>query len=251
MKNYDIILVGNYGYKDFLENAVLNINSLNINKNIFIYCLDEQLYQFFENKNYKINLVKNYTGTDVQFNTYNTKEFKIITNRKFDSIIKHLQNYSDTNVLYLDGDVVLFKEPDNLNDNYDIVFSADADGYFWVCTGYMHIQNNERSQKLLQMVLNSKTNDNDQEILNDILDRRWRVPKEHVNADIRNYCKTNDIKLEMFNMKECYNGWYLQHKREEVEQNIAKNTVVSIHANCITGKEPKINLLKSFNKWYL
>lgn len=252
MLNYDYIIVGNSGYRHFVENCIINIKKINhSNRNIFVYCFDDNIFNYIESKNYNVNLVKYYSNFDSNFNEYNSKNFKIITNAKFRCIKKHLEEHFNSNILYVDGDVAIIKEPNNISDEYDIIFSADADGYFWACTGYMYVKNNQKSKELLQKVIESKSKDNDQEILNDILDIRWRDPSLHKNADIRIYGKNNGIKLEIFNMKECYNGWYLQHRREEVEENIKNNKVISIHGNCVVGKKEKINLLKSYNKWYV
>ena len=137
----------------------------------------------------------------------------------------------------------------------DIIFAVDCPKhpYLWVCTGFFYLKNNNKVINLIDKTIKKQLESNlvEQEAINDIMDISWRDITDKTEfsfGDIRNY-KEDGIDLDIFPLDQVFCGWTLKHMPDIFQNSINKNIIKVLHANHTTGKENKINLLKSVGAW--
>lgn len=247
--------MANYGYIEFLKNAINNyINIIQDDQSLFIiYCLDvityNQINQYIKNQTIKNDsLIIKIRDLDIpQATSFNSSDFFTITSVKFKIILESLMHYQI--IHFFDPDVYFFSNPrdiicQNIYKN-DFVFQQDSprshghDIYSnYVCTGNFTIKSNDRSKRLLQRLIELSEiahNQNDQEILYNHLNSHGNNIKEYSKAHL-----------------EVYDPVLFQNGLDAFQFNFHKNdTKICIHANHMIGKHLKKSALQSINAWTL
>jgi hypothetical protein len=246
-----LITYSNYGYKDFANNLLINLSKKLKNHSVHFYCLDENIYNYLNNKNYddlKVTFEKFFKPVSSSFETYNSKNYITLTQTKIDVIRDSLKKYEF--VHFIDCDVVCINEPPEdfykEYEEYDIVFQFDsgpAPTLFggWTCTGNTSFKKSHGTNTMLNRIEQyqkspAHRNKNDQECLFQFFnDLNWA-------DDIR---KDTDCKNYVYPIEKYTNGYMINNNIIDV-----KNTYF-FHANHVSGSSEKINLLKKVKEWYI
>jgi len=237
-----LITYANFGYIDFAQILVKNIKTLKYHK-LHFYCLDQQIYEELtktpdENITFELFDV----NVSMQFESYNTQNYKSLTHQKVVVLEKALAKYGF--IHFIDCDVVVLKEPsveywDKYN--YDIVFQYDCGFhskdsphlplfYRWTCTGNMTLRNTPATQLLLSKIKSFQQKypeKNDQDCLDEFF-------KQTSGDDIRNCTLAN---LYVYPYEEFTNGYWLSRQIGDLTRTLF------FHANHVEGKDVKLNLL--------
>jgi hypothetical protein len=162
-ENFNILIITNKGFLNFTYNFLKNVENLGLKYNIIIACLDEECYKELG----KINLSSNFTLAPYfedklkDFKTCGTLDYKKLVFKKLDIYYDILDKYLDKDIIYIDLDIYLFKDPiphllnyTKNKINYDIYFQCDEVVKVCVsckpCSGFMYIRNNESTRKLFK-----------------------------------------------------------------------------------------------------
>lgn len=225
--------VTNFGYKILTENFIISLLNLNFKFKLLLYCLDEECYKYFIEKNF-INIeVILYDCKLSNLSTFEDKNWNNITMKKI-NIAETLMNQYKY-VLHSDGDIV-FINPyfmvdtylEIKNNNVDIVAQPRHPSSN-ICAGYYIINSSSKTLKLysISMLLERKANE----------DRDDEIYLEKLIAEKKLSLKVLD--------KEYYpNG------------NIAKYRGLQkipymIHFNWVIGINNKLEFIKNFKLWYI
>lgn len=250
-----IITYSNYGYLDFAINLIRNLDNKIKNHKVHFYCLDEEIYNYLMNMHinnlnisfelYKCNVSKN-------FENYGSQSYNTITHTKISILRDALKKFNF--IHFIDCDVVCIKEPSaehyNKYREYDIVFQHDAGMYsrdklhaptlnhIWTCTGNVSMRNTQGTEYILNKIESYQhmyPNKNDQECL-------YQYFQDIHIIDITTFTHS---KLYTYNIDEYTNGYWLNNNIGTLE-----NTYF-FHANHVSGKNEKINLLKKAKHYYI
>ena len=231
--NFIAVSFTSSGYIDITYNLILSIKKNNVPINLKLYCLDIESFNFFQEINQETIFIDNEKSFSSSLMKQSDSNFGELMLKKFYIIHKNLQQ--DSNVLYIDGDIVLKKDFTNyfhsLLTKNDIVFQNDKrpskPNQINVCAGFMLIKSNKKMIKFfdpnkipIEKIVNYKTHD--QTFLN------------------KNLAK---FKYEILPMKHFPNGPYFYQNYNKIDPFI-------IHFNYILG-EDKISRMKELNEWYL
>jgi hypothetical protein len=250
-----IISYSNFGYLDFAKNLIINLSKTIKNHKIHFYCLDIETYISLlslkiSQIDIKYELLEQ--NTSKNFEKYGTTNYNKITHTKVDILKKALEQYNF--IHFIDSDVVCINEPlynhyDKYKD-YDIMFQYDAGfhsvdrphastiHHIWACTGNITLKNTKGTKYILDKIVEYQIkyqNKNDQECL-------YEYFKDCNIADIRDY---TSARLISYNVDEYTNGFWLNNNIGTL------NNTYFFHANHVSGKNAKINLLKKAQRWYL
>lgn len=138
----------NKGYIPYLANLVESLKRIELSWNLVVFCLDQETTDFcrensIEHINYFFNVQK-------EFARFNENSFTDIAFKKFDCIRDYLENNKDiTNLVYIDGDIVVFRDflPYLKQFDFDLLFQCDestlqcTDNCRNMCSGFMVIKN--------------------------------------------------------------------------------------------------------------
>jgi hypothetical protein len=241
-----LITYSNYGYIEFAKNLILNLANVLKKHKLHFYCLDEATYHELSAKPYNFLTVELFKqNVSSNFENYNTENYVKLTHTKTNVLKNALEKYSF--IHFIDCDVVCLKEPTEEHYNkyfvYDIVFQYDW--YFknnvpldlfgiWQCTGNMSLRKRYGTTNLIHRLEHEQRiskNHNDQVCLMNLFkkERIW---------DIRS---SRFVNLMTYPPEEYANGSW----KGDTSQ------IYFFHANHVAGKQPKIDLLKGLNQWYL
>jgi len=243
-----LITYSNYGYIDFAKNLILNLANVLKHHKLHFYCLDKQTYDELSKYTYDFLTVELFEqDVSSEFESYNTSEYKKLTHTKTSVLRAAFVHYPF--IHFIDCDVVCLKEPSA--DHYipyrhfDIVFQSDfklknnksacKNCFLFTnqqCTGNMSMRRTERTMTLIVLLEEKQAirpNSHDQECLHKIFE-------QHRAFDIRGF---RHAKLSVYPLHEYTNGSW---------KGSFDNTYF-FHANYVTGKERKIELLKNVNMW--
>jgi len=241
-----LITYSNLGYIEFAKNLILSLANILKNHKLHFYCLDEATYHELSLKPYDFLTIELFDqDVSLDFESYNTENYVKLTHTKTNVLKNALNKYPF--IHFIDCDVVCLKEPTEEHyapyAHYDIVFQYDWNfennvplNFFgtWQCTGNMSLRRSNGTISLLNKIEQAQTKShtkNDQQCLMDVL------IYQHI-SDIRQYRYTQ---LFVYPPEEYANGsWKGDTSR-----------IYFFHANHVAGKEPKIELLKGLNQWYL
>tara|TARA_B100001057_G_C22590545_1_gene848802 strand:+ start:143 stop:850 length:708 start_codon:yes stop_codon:yes gene_type:complete len=221
------------GYIDISYNLIMSIKRNNVPINLKLYCLDIESFKFFEEKNEETFLLEDESSFSYKLMKQNDSDFGELMLKKFFIIHKNL--LEDTNVLYVDGDIVLKKDFtkyfESLLLKNDIVFQNDKrpskPNQINVCAGFMLIKSNKKMIKFfdpekipIKKIVNYKTHD-----------------QTHLNKSLAKF-KYTILPLQHFP-----NGPYFYENYNKIDP-------FMVHFNYILG-EDKISRMKELNEWYL
>lgn len=240
-----IISTANAGYADLAHNLLTNAQRVLKNHRVVFYCMDKALFdrlKHFASDRIEIRLFT--TSCATEFRDYNSGGFQEITHVKLQVAASALAEFGF--IHFVDADVVFLREPTPdyhaRYAEYDIVFQRDMapceGGAYstWTCVGDMVLRNTEATRKHLKTLLEhaAKTGMNDQEC------QRLMFQIAGV-TDIREYphAKFTEFPIEDFAL-----GWVADNATH-----LVPNLMV-FHANCVMGKQAKINLLKKVGGWF-
>lgn len=228
-KNQEIITITSKWYTDYTLNMLLSLKEINLDKELNVYCLDNESYEYLGEKGfnsfkvetkYKITNKPTQFGT-TEFNTFMFYKMKVIK----DSLI------NNDLVLYTDGDVVFKKDfTDSLSkfQNLDLKAIKDFDiknpNKVSICAGFMILKSNFKIKRLINPNIISKKNFQiqDQELINSR--KKW-------------------LNYDYFNQKEYCNGSFYMENHKILDPAV-------IHFNYIVGDNKK-DIMKKYNSWYL
>lgn len=171
----NFITLTNNGYIKFADEQIENFKKDYLKEHkLYLYCSDEESYQYHLKKELPDNILLNKLDTEISgLHSYLQGRFKELMRLKFPLIINCINKFK-TPVWFIDNDVIILKNPElHIDKTKDILFQADMGDYpsryGWVCTGCFWINNTDNSLKLLKTLidLQSKIDRGEQEILND------------------------------------------------------------------------------------
>jgi lipopolysaccharide biosynthesis glycosyltransferase len=247
-----IVSCSNFGYLDFCENLLTSISRNAPSYNVVFYCLDSQIFESLSKKHKNPNFTFEVFNTNVtnEYSSYGSSNFNKITFIKIQIILESLSKYQY--IHFVDSDVVFLKEPSieyyEKYTDYDIVFQKDAPHTppekftTWTCTGNFVLKNTEETRNLLSKIIEYHSNNlhlNDQDCLMKILD------SESI-ADIREY---KYAKLYQFPPQDFVCGFYVRDPTPR-DYHVDYENAMVFHANHVSGKDGKIELLKRIGGWY-
>ncbi len=152
-----ITTVTNYGYLLYTLNMLKTLRNYNLDKKVFIVCIDKKGANILKGLGYNVYCIDNNELN--RFSPWNTKGYDKICYLKLELIYRLLS--LDKNVLLVDGDIVFLKDPkDDINwwlneTNIDVHIqndSLDNLNKTNMCTGYMLIKTNPKMIKLYDCV---------------------------------------------------------------------------------------------------
>jgi hypothetical protein len=240
-----IVSSANAGYSDLAYNLIKNAQRVLKNHRLVFYCMDQQLFDMLKHlATDRIEIRLFSTTCSTLFREYNSKGFQEITHAKLAVASAALAEFGF--VHFVDADVVFLKEPTeeyhSAYAGYDIVFQRDMapceGGAYatWTCVGDMVLRDTAATrnhlERLQQYAL--KTGKNDQEC-------QRQMFEEAGVTDIRLYphAKFTEFPIEDFAL-----GWVATSATH-----LIPNLMV-FHANCVMGKQAKIELLKKVGGWF-
>ena len=237
-----LITYANFGYIDFARILIENVKKIK-NHKLHFYCLDQAIYDELSKTRYENIILELYiSNVSSQFENYNSSSYKVLTHQKVNILEKALEIYGF--IHFMDCDVLVLKEPTSdywEKYNYDIVFQFDCGFHSkdrahyplffnWTCTGNMTLRDSSRTRDFLTKIKEYQCKFpflNDQECLRDFF-------KQTSGDDIRD-CKIAN--LYVYPYEEFTNGAWLSNNIGDLSR------TYFFHANHVTGKESKINLL--------
>jgi hypothetical protein len=241
-----LITYCNFGYIDFAKNLILSLAKVLKHHKLDFYCLDRETYDELSEEKHNFLTVRLFEqNVSSDFEIYNSPKYKQLTHTKTNVLRDALNRHSF--IHFIDCDIVCLNEPTVHHYSryaaYDVVFQYDwvfenniAKQYFgiWQCTGNMTLRRNIRVLDLiykLEEYQRKHRDKNDQVCLLGLF-TLLRI------SDIRKYRPT---RLFVYPPEEYTNGsWKGDTSR-----------IYFFHANHVSGKEDKINLLKNLNQWFL
>ena len=254
-----IVSYSNDGYYDFAKNMLLNLNKVIQHHPISFYCLDEEIYRKLTALSLPNLTITFHLFTNIReesklsrsFENYGSADYNKITHTKTTILKEALELFGW--IHFIDCDVVCMKEPSMPHYEkykiFDIVFQHDA-GMFskeklhaptlhhiWTCTGNMTLRNTPGTQFVLNKIIEYQDkykSKNDQECL-------YQYFLDLSLTDIRRYPQA---KLFTYEIEEYTNGYFLAHNIGSLEK------TYFFHANHVTGKQNKMNLLKKAGHYY-
>jgi len=231
------ITLTNNGYRELTHNLLKSMKNLGIEKQLKIYCVDDECYNFFKNL-YSDNTVINLNISDSRLYNWipyrasqnpdieGKKLWSTITFLKIVVMIKELEK--NDHFLFVDSDVVFLKDPlkeinKYVDNNTDLIIQNDEcddnDDTKW-CTGFFWMKSTPKNIKILKSA-NPYNFRNDQQFI------RSNRP---------------NLKFKVLKLDNYPNGkYYVSNK--------PKNPFI-IHFNHYTGEMKKIKM-KICNKWFL
>ena len=248
--NLLFISVFNYGAIELAKNHIKSLLQNNIN-NYMAYVTDfESLVELnnlgYNVTKYDIDKTTNDTTTTDKFD-FGTNNFNELSYLRYKIIYDLLSSGKD--IWYLDTDIVVLENLNvvyqmyNTTMEFDVIFQDDIN---MVCTGCMLIKNNNKMKQFLELILNNKTIEhNDQIVVNSCLNTLIDI----INVTIFNYIyfpngllffRNDFVTTENQNYKNMRNSFYLTNKK-----------IYLVHANWMVGIDKKIIALKEYGLWYL
>lgn len=250
-----IITYANDGYYNFAKNMLISLDRQVKHHRVHFYCLDINLYEKINNielNNIKLTTELVNTNVSSNFEGYGSLEYNMITHTKMNILKNALERFNF--IHFIDCDVVCMKEPTlehyKKYSDYDIVFQYDAGMYspdklhsstlhhIWTCTGNVSLRNTPGTHYILNKIIEYQhmyTDKNDQDCL-------YQYFRDLSIVDIREY---PHAKLFTYEVDEYTNGYWLDNDIGTLE-----NTYF-FHANHVNGVEPKLNLLKKANQYFI
>lgn len=232
------ITLTNTGYIDYTFNMLKSLeNNDNIDKQIVIFCLDEESYNTFLTKGYNCILIKTQLSN---FYGFWDNGFDKICYIKFLIIYKVIK--LGYNCFYTDGDTFYMKNPINYIKNTK---NIDADcwiqndtlqenNYGNVCAGFMYVISNDITKQYFEC--------ESEESIKKYKDSGLEAPydQSYFNKYIKSY-----INLQLFPLNLFPNGNYFYRN-----SNIIKNNLIMVHFNWVVGHDKK-DKMKTYNMWLL
>ena len=233
-----MITLTNYGYISYTRNMLKSLKPFDLDKKIFIICMDDKSAQELSSDGYH---VYNMNASNFEhFIPWNEKGYDHIC--YFKLVIMYQILSLSKNLLYIDGDIVFLKSP--LQDL--LTWQADTEHEVWiqndgisnnnttnVCAGYVYIKSTETTIYLYNC-------------LTDTAKARYKECTAHNNDQtyfnlfIKPYCKTVALPLEHYP-----NGNIFYAFSEQLSK-----TAVMVHFNWIVG-HAKVEKMKKHNLWLL
>jgi len=232
MDKFRAVTFSSKGYIPITQNLFESIKQNKVDLEIELYALDEETFNFFDNKYDKVAVTKEifFSAENSLFNYFDDK-FGEIMLKKFHIIYSALKK--SEYVLYLDGDIVVKKNIVNYLQNFignsDIVFQNDKrpskPNQINLCAGFMFIKSNKKTLKFfdpkkmpIKKIVGYKTHD-----------------QTHINKSKAKF-NYKVLPLDLFpNGPHYYNN---------------KLDPAIIHFNYLVG-ENKIQEIKKYQEWYV
>jgi len=231
------ITLTNNGYRELTYNLLKSMENLGIEKQLKIYCVDEECYNFFKEL-YPENTIINMNITDTRLYNWipyrasqhpdveGKKLWSTITFQKIIVMIKELEE--NDHFLFVDGDVVFLKDPQEdinkyIDDETDLIIQNDEcddnDDTKW-CTGFFWMNSTPKNIAILKSA----------------------NPNNFRNDQIFIRSNRNNLKFKVLKLYDYPNGKYFRTKNP-IEPFI-------IHFNHDV-EHKKIVRMKKFCKWFL
>lgn len=221
----------NEGYTHYTNNLLQSIHKNNIELNLKIYTLDEKSNTFFKERHDSVELYQKNQFSDTLLKQ-SDKNFGNLMIVKFNLIYLELLRHS--NVLYLDGDIVIKKNfleyLSSFSKSSEIVFQNDLrpskPNLINVCAGFMYIKSNENTKKFFKP---------DKKLI-----RKFNRYKTHDQTYINKNKKK--FSYSMLPLDDFPNGAHYYRYFDNLDPYI-------IHFNYVIG-EKKRELMEEHGEWY-
>jgi len=226
-----VITYINAGYFDYLYNFVFNLRQINVPWKLCVICIDEQSVKLCNEKNIDC-IYFPLSNKSTSFTIFGNKDYKDITMAKLDVINYVLSNEQVKTVIYLDGDIHVYKDfVPYLKElkYYDIYLQSDngtCDMSFNNnrCSGFMYINKNNNE---IFKLFNYKGFDTS----------KYNGDQDHINLIINT---NKNIKALQLPRDLFPNGKFIY--------NIPKDAYI-LHYNWMKGHEKKKNMSKN-KHWF-
>jgi hypothetical protein len=227
----------NYGYLLYTLNMLQSLKQFNLDKKVFIFCIDNKSYNILSKLGYSaFNIGDN---TLMKLSPWNNKGYDKICYLKLVIIYTILS--LNINILLIDGDIVFLRNPiDELikwdNDRYtDVWVQNDSDNdtiTVNMCTGYMYIRSTPHMISLYDCI----SEEGKQKYSISAFDNNDQT---FFNKFIKPYCICNSLPIKLYpNGKVFYSNPSL------------KSSAILIHFNWVHG-HLKMAKMKEYGLWIL
>lgn len=233
MTKVSVIMLTNYGYRDFVDNCTKSMEMCGFDKKITIYCLDDESVEYFSPKYTTIHVRDldnfRYLGdTEKEVALHKTRKFTNIVHHKLLVIGKELRD--NDYVLFVDGDIVIENNEflnfclEEIEDKELLIQSEKAftgeDGDY-LCSGFMLIKSTSNTVRLFDSVSGNEDQDD----------------QDYINAN-KHKINYKTLPLDLFP-----NGRYYYKNSNKIKPFI-------IHFNWVIGNEKRKKMM-NYSKWYL
>lgn len=224
----------NAGYIDYTINMLKSLERLDIDKYMFVFCLDKISQEYFTANGYKTHLIDSNMPTFASFKDDNFTKICFIKLYIITQILK-----LNLNAFYTDGDIFFVKNPLDY-----IMQIKDINGDMWiqndtifdnnfrnVCAGFMYVRSNYKTIKYFDL---------------DIPDFSKRYKEcigENNDQTYLNKYIIENLTVHLFPLNKFPNGNYFYN----FSHNIAE-TIIMVHFNWLIGHEKK-EKMKKYNMW--
>jgi hypothetical protein len=230
--------VTNYGYLMYTYNMLKSLKSYDLDKKVFIVCIDKKSASILNDMGYKVYCVEN--NELYKFCPWNSKGYDKICYLKLELLHQILS--LQKNVLLIDGDIVFQKNPledlriwwkDKIYDIWIQNDSLENRNTKNMCTGYLFIKSSNHLIQLYDCVSESGK----QKYMSCAFDNNDQT---FFNEYIKPYCKMYPLPLEFYpNGKMYYENTHL-----------IESKCILIHFNWVHG-HIKMAKMKEYKKWLL
>lgn len=231
-----LITLTNYGYLLYTLNMLKSLRNFNIDKKVFVICIDDKSYNIIKRLGYNALCLNENLNS---FYEWNKKGYDKLTYFKVLMIYKLL--CLNINLVLIDGDIVFRKNP--INDikkweilAYDVCIQNDSKNNSDktnLCTGYMFI----RSSPLLIDLYECESEEGYQKYLKGALIHN---DQSFFNDYVKPNCNVSSLNLDHYP-----NGSYYYKNYK-----LIKDKAVMVHFNWILGHQKMIKM-KEHDMWLL
>lgn len=231
-----LITLTNYGYLLYTLNMLKSLKKFNLDKKIFVICVDEKSHKIMKGLGYNSYCLNDKLQS---FYEWNKEGYDKVTYYKVLMIYKLLS--ININLVLIDGDIVFIKNP--INDikkwnilPYDVCIQNDSDtnsNKTNLCTGYMFI----RSTPLMISLYECESDEGYKKYLKGALIHN---DQSFFNDYVKPHCNVFTLNLDYYP-----NGAYYYKYYKEID-----NDVILVHFNWILGHQKMVKM-KEHNMWLL
>lgn len=193
-----VVTIANYGYIHYMENLRESIRRCGITDlDVIVLCMDTKTAEYCKSKSIPYFVCNTNVGEEFfNWKTHDKAQVNKTLMQKLDCLIQFMDsNKSIEEFIYMDGDIVVFKDfrkyIQDYSKTYDIVFQCDEWNTIpdcsgrarnglckYACTGFMYIKNRVSIKTLFNYHLHMNTTEicHDQEYVNWVLKTNKSIP---------------------------------------------------------------------------
>jgi hypothetical protein len=247
INNTTIITIGNYGFKEFIHNWILNLKKFNYDKFV-VFSYDQALVDYLSEKGFPDNVILVPSKwldhkLSANFSSWGQDSYKLLVKSKtniWNSLL--LRNYT---FLFSDPDVAWISKHilDHIKFQYEhsfseVLFSQDLMDRTPYCnTGFFYATPTPFVKALFgEMLKLQRSKEHNDSV------------EQYILRDMLYVTKFNDTRLDTLDLMLYANG--MIYFNDKLSQKLNIKPLV-VHANYMVGRDSKIDSLKSKGFWYL